>query len=214
MSEDVKVIMGAGQGFDCLTVKSEPCDKVDGYSSITSVVNTLAIDDFQDEMPCPDYAILIKDSYLRDLESEQSYNDAMEDSEEDEVSELLGALLFVKTVVYNDIEMSLVAYEKGIHITCFAVENGIRSVIGNKFFDLPANPYEDIDKWTEGQVIKSSFNTIESYDDAARFIRNYIFDEETIRKFKEGFVSEDTSVTFVENAWELKENEDGQEEDK
>lgn len=211
MSKDVKVIMGAGQGFDCLTVKSEPFDEIDGYSSITSVVNTLAIDDFQDEMPVPTSAVLIKDSYLRDLESEESYNDAIED-DNDEISELFGSLMYIKSVAHNDLEMSFVCYEKGFHITCFAVENGTRQLIGNKFFDVPEEPNNDLDKWTECEVIKTAFNHIESYDDAARFVGNYVFDKEMLQQLQQGFVSEDTSVTFAENAWELKENEDGQEE--
>jgi len=217
MFENVKMIMGAGQGFDCLTVKTEQLstdeksqNSLEGYSEIKAVVNTLAIDDFQDEMPCPQGAILIRDSYLRDFDSDMNES-SNEEASEDET--MFGNLNYVKTLAYNDIELSLVTYDTAIHITSFHTEKGVRTLLGNKLFDIPEDAYENIDKWTESQVIKSAFNNIDSYEDATRFVGNYVLDKEMLENLNKGFVAEDTAVTFVENAWELKENEDGQEED-
>jgi len=209
MNDNVKMIMGTGQGFDCLTVKSEESNVVDGYSNIKSVVNTLAIDDFQDEMHVPSNAILIKSSYLRDLESEIA-EENLDSSNEDDDSTMFGPLLYVKTVAYDDVEMSLVAYGEGTHITAFHIKKGVRTLLGNKFFNVDKN---DWGTNAEADVVKYAFNGIESYEDATRFIANFAMDEETVKQLREGFVADDTAVTFVENAWELKENEDGQKED-
>lgn len=198
------MIMGAGQGFDCLTVRAEPANK-NGYSEITSVVNTLAIDDFQDEMPCPKGSILIKDAYLRDFD----VNQETEPQQEDEDETMFGNLQYVKTLAYNDVEVSLVSYDTAVHITAFHTEKGVRTLLGNKLFDTSGDSWEST---VEGDVVVQAFNNIGSYEDASRFISNFAMDEETLKKLKEGLVSEDTSITFVENAWELKENEDGQEE--
>ena len=205
--EDAKMIMGTGDGFDCLAVKTEKSE-LKNYSSITSVVNTLVIDDFNDEMPVPSGAILIKDSYLREMDFQEASNGEDSKAEtDDQVEHMFGKLRYIKTLSYNDIEASLVSYEKAVHITAFNVENKNRTLIGNKFFEVPEDPNSDMGKWTESEVIKGAFGNIDTYEDICRFVTQFVIDQEMLKSLEKGRVSEDTTVTITENAWELKDTD-------
>ena len=208
--DNTKMIMGTGDGFDCLAVKTEESG-IENYSSVTSVVNTLVIDDFKDEMPVPKDAILIKNNYLREMDLQENEQAEEDEQSDDQASEIFGKLNFIKTLSHHDIESSMVSYEKAIHITAFNVENNQRSLLGSKFFEVPEDPNSDLAKWTEVEVIKGTFNGIDSYEDMCRFVTQFALDEEVLKNLQKGQVAEDTTVTIAENAWELKDNKDVEE---
>ena len=208
--DNTKMIMGTGDGFDCLAVKTEESD-LENYSTITSVVNTLVIDDFKDEMPVPKDAVLIKNSYLREMDLQENQSTGEEEESDDQASEIFGKLNFIKTLSHHDIEASMVSYEKAIHITAFNVENNQRSLMGSKFFEVPEDPNSDMAKWTDVEVVKGTFNNVDSYEDMCRFVTQFAVDEEVLKNLEKGKVAEDTTVTIAENAWELKDNKDVEE---
>jgi len=219
---DIYKVTGAGLGFDGLVVGSSG-ETLGGlknngeyaYKAVTKVFDTYSTGEVPPEMPIPDGVVLFREDVLESVKfADVQPPDDISQEVADEVDETYGDVCGVKTCVFNDIEVYVVFYTKGVFCSVLHAPSGIsgdRVPVGDKFFPVieSATNEEDIAGNAHAQVVSTVFGNVLNYEDLCKWCASFVVDLEKLQSISDANIQVAQLQTDIfENSWEVSGEED------